>query len=68
MTFDEVRQKMIDYYENVDFVDGWLNKRIPSLPFQNHSPREIFEMRNHRNAMAFLEDFAYWLDTMKAKL
>lgn len=65
MTYEQIRQKMVEYYENEDWVDTWMNSVNPHIVFQNRSPKDIFNLQNHAGAVRFGEDFAKWIDTQK---
>jgi hypothetical protein len=65
MTYEEIRQKMIEYYENVDFVDKWMNTVSPNIDYKNHTPKQVFSLQNNQSVVKFGEDFAAWLDKQK---
>lgn len=45
MTFDEIRLEMIAIY-NEEFVDRWMERRIPFLPWCGRSPKQFFSLES----------------------
>ena len=67
MDYESVKQKMDSYYSNPAFVEKWLNTPNPATPYQNHTPRQVFEATHHPNAVRFTNEFCEWMDQQLAK-
>lgn len=64
MDIDEIRQKMLDYYENAAFVEKWLNS--PNIVFRGMTPTELFSMDN-RVAVATKNGFVKFLEKLNSQ-
>lgn len=46
MTVNEIKERLYKLYDRA-WIDKWMERKIPFLPYNGKSPLEIFELAQH---------------------